>query len=114
MKSKLLLVAVVGIGILVAIGFFAFTSIKDSGDGATGAVTGTEPETVEEEATGDLSQIKEGMTKDELLELAGEPVEKQTVSTPSGNTITYWYFEEGKDVYQVAIDEGEVTAVRIY
>jgi hypothetical protein len=55
------------------------------------------------------------MTKSQVISLVGEPIEKQTIKTPRGNTIEYWYYEDSnKDVWQIGFSEEKVSVVRKY
>jgi len=55
------------------------------------------------------------MTKSEVTDLAGETADKQTVTTPKGSTVEYWYYESGSDVYQIAFDNTDtVSNIRVY
>jgi outer membrane protein assembly factor BamE (lipoprotein component of BamABCDE complex) len=122
--SKLLLIGVIAalVAGVLAVGYFSLSG----DDSVTGAVTGTEPEVADEAeeteeaeepaaAPGNLADIKEGMSKSQVLEIGGEPLEKQTTKTAKGSTVEYWYYESGDDVYQVAFDStNTVSVVRIY
>ena len=114
--SKLFLIGVVVIlaAIALAVGMFVFSGNDDS---STGAVTGTEEtgKIAEKASAGDLGKITEGMTKSEVTDLAGETADKQTVTTPKGSTVEYWYYESGSDVYQIAFDNTDtVSNIRVY
>ena len=106
---------------------FAFVTMAVLVSGCFGPLKTTEPvpptpenKTPEQPQTGicqnadKLDQIKEGLTKQEVLGLGGEPQNKQTVTTAKGNVLEYYYYECGKDVYQVGISLDEVSSVRKY
>ena len=116
--SKLFLIGIVVIlaAIALAVGMFVFSGNDGS---ATGAVTGAEAEETGEPAEkasdGKPGEITEGMTKSEVTDLAGRPADKQTVTTPKGSTVEYWYYESGSDVYQIAFDNTDtVSNIRVY
>jgi hypothetical protein len=55
----------------------------------------------------------EGMTMDKVKDLAGDPVDKQTITTPKGNTIEYWYYQKD-GTWQIGFSNEVVSVVRKY
>ncbi|MEM2874276.1 MAG: outer membrane protein assembly factor BamE [Candidatus Nanoarchaeia archaeon] len=104
-------IIVLMIGITAAIFTFKSLSPLNPADTATGAAINTP--TGELSTTAKLSEIEVGMTKIQVQKLAGEPIEKQTI-TVKGDVIEYWYYECGSDVYQIVFSGGKVSAVRKY
>jgi flagellar basal body-associated protein FliL len=117
MINKKLLIAVVVIVLVAIVGIFLFVRSH----GSTGAVTGVPGEnnsnTAEETQTdaSKFSEIKEDMTEDAVITLVGTPYDKQTVKTPRGNIIEYWYYtDNNNDVWQIGFSSGTVSVVRKY
>jgi len=62
-----------------------------------------------------LEAITEGLSTSKVLDLLGEPTDKQTVTTPKGNVIEYWYYtDSNKNVWQIGFSADEVSVVRKY
>jgi hypothetical protein len=62
-----------------------------------------------------FSEIVVGMSKDTVVALVGEPTDKQTVTTPKGNVVEYWYYSDSNNnVWQVGFSNGKVSVVRKY
>lgn len=57
-----------------------------------------------------FKKIQESQTKEQIIKLLGEPLEKQRVKT----NLEYWYYESGADVLQIAFDPDTVSAKRLY
>jgi len=57
-----------------------------------------------------FAKIQESQTKDQIINLLGEPMEKQKIKA----NLEYWYYESGTDVLQLAFDPNTVSAKRLY
>ena len=117
--NKLLLLGIFVLAIGIGIAALAFKMLPDgTTDLATGAVTGTPDaeDTIAEKAGSvvDFSKIQEDMTEKQVTAIAGKPLEKQASKTAKGSDIEYWYYEQGKDVWQIGMSEGKVSVVRKY
>ncbi len=128
--NKLLLLGIIVVTIGLSATFLAFKFLPAEKDLATGAVLDTKGaevnltvinpnETAQQvaepqaETNGYPDQILEGMTADKVKELAGEPVDKQTITTPKGNIVEYWYYQKD-GTWQIAFSDNVVSAVRKY
>lgn len=109
--SKLLLLGAIVFIIGVIAAFAAFKFLPSGADLTTGAVAGIAIEKSAEETN--LTKLAEGMTKAQVLELVGEPLERQPV-TASGENLEYWYYANKDDVYQVAILNGKIATIKVY
>jgi hypothetical protein len=55
------------------------------------------------------------MSKADVTALVGEPTDKQTITTPKGNVIEYWYYTDSSNqVWQIGFDSIGVSVVRKY
>ncbi len=117
--NKKLLIAIVVI-VLVIIGVFLFMTYGKGGDNTTGAATEVPEENADETPEtgtdgGKFSEITEEMSKADVVDLIGEPTDKQTITTPKGNVIEYWYYTDSSNqVWQVGFDSVGVSVVRKY
>ena len=122
MDNKILIIGVAVLVVAVVLGVITFkilpsnSSIKEPITGAAIEESKSDEEVKEESADNSvLAQIKEGMYRDDVVKIAGEPVDKQTIKTPKGNSVEYWYYESGNTVYQIAFDDtSTVSVVRKY
>ena len=125
--NKLLLLGIIVITIGLSAAFLASKFLPSEKDLVTGAVLDVEGANInltvanpdentesQAETKGYPDKIVEGMTMHKVKDLAGEPVEKQTITTPKGNIIEYWYYAKGEDVWQVAFSDDAVSVVRKY
>jgi hypothetical protein len=125
--NRLLMLGIFVLAIGISATVLAFHFLPSGDDGITGAAVGeTDNENVAEDVqeqsaepqetqtSGYPDQIQEGMTMDAVRELAGEPLEKQAVTSIKGNIVEYWYYQNGEDVWQIAFSDSIVTAVRKY
>jgi hypothetical protein len=124
--NKLLLLGIIVVTIGLSAAFLAFKFLPAENDLATGAVLDTKgaevnltvenpDETAEPQAEtkGYPDKIVEGMTMDKVKDLAGDPVDKQTITTPKGNTIEYWYYQKD-GTWQIGLSNEVVSVVRKY
>ena len=114
--SKILIIGAVVLVVAIAAALITFKILpEDSTTGAATDIPSPTDDSAEESSDTNFPEITESMSKDQVKELAGDPVETQTVKTPKGNTVEYWYYESGDTVYQVAFDSSNtVSAVRKY
>ncbi len=119
--NKKLLIAIVVIVLAIIGVFLVMTYHKGSSDNTTGAATkvpnenanGTVTETGADSSK--FSEITEEMSKADVVDLIGEPTDKQTITTPKGNVIEYWYYTDSSDqVWQIGFDSIGVSVVRKY
>jgi len=117
--NKLLLLGIIVVTIGLSAAFLAFKFLPAENDLVTGAVLDTKGAemnlTVEnpDGTKGYPDKIVEGMTMDKVKDLAGEPVDKQTITTPKGNIIEYWYYQKD-GTWQIGFSNEVVSVVRKY
>jgi hypothetical protein len=124
--NKLLLLGIIVVTIGLSAAFLAFKFLPADKDLATGAAIDTKGAEVnltvenpneatepQAETKGYPDQIVEGMTMDKVKTLAGEPVDKQTITTPKGNIIEYWYYQKD-GTWQIGFSDEVVSVVRKY
>jgi len=125
MNFRRIALAVFAVAIIVFAAFLATEFFKVSGSGAANPQTGAA--TAPEEQTGTattgtttvdaskFSEIKEDMTKSQVVSLVGEPTDKQTITTPKGHVIEYWYYTaSNNDVWQIGFSSDLVSVARKY
>lgn len=124
--NKKLLIAIVVIAVAIIAGALIAMTYSKGGESATGQavnVPGANNEAApapanEQSKTVDstkLEAITEGLSKSKVTDLLGEPTEKQTVTTPKGNVIEYWYYTDSSNqVWQVGFSDDAVSVIRKY
>ena len=62
-----------------------------------------------------FAAIAEGFTKDKVLSLLGEPIDKNIVTTAKGNEVEYWYYNDSNsNIWQIGFSNGKVSVIKSY
>lgn len=126
--DKKMWIAIVVIAIVVLAGALIALKYSKGGEAATGKVInvpGEKNETApvqapaKEAGTGidstKLEAITEGLSTSKVSDLLGGPIDKQTITTPKGNTIEYWYYTDSNNhAWQIGFSGDMVSVIRKY